>query len=53
MMELHNPPRHGEGDRPQGGGGGRPHNATLNPADSPHRQPLRVCHLPVPGRIFA
>ena len=35
----------------EGGGGGYPHEARLRVDASPLRQPLRVCHLPVPGRI--
>ena len=34
-----------------GGGGDSPRDASLLGGVSPLRQPLRVCHLPGPGRI--
>lgn len=43
------PPWDGEGDREAVEGA---IDRTLRPAESPLRQPLRDCHLPVPGRIL-
>ncbi len=53
MGALNILPACGEGDRAKRGGGGlRPH-ATTAGHDSPLRQPLRVCHLPMNGEDLA
>ena len=48
-FEDPNPPRNGEGDHPQDGGGGSPRAQRLT--ENPLRQALRGRHLPFPGRI--
>ncbi|RZT56526.1 hypothetical protein EV283_0579 [Sphingomonas sp. BK036] len=48
MLTSAIPPRNGEGDHAQHGGGGVPHTLRSRPAPS---TVLRTVPLPVPGRI--